>query len=213
MLALYSLQQLINQVRQRADMEGSTFVTDAEILDLLLQSLSDLHDILIAADGEGKYAQKRIQLATVVPNAGVPDGAGAVLVLPDDFYRLVSLVWRYQDDWEIPLEPWNPAERVAAHRARSWSPSYPPRYQLRRYQSSATGTTPAHSGLTPKVWAVYFDPMPSAQAQTLLVHYIVRGPVLNDQGSLGSNPDAQDVVDMPFTKYAVLDVAMQLLDK
>ena len=42
-----TLQNLIDRVRQRADMEGSTFVTDAEVIGYINVAMAEMHDILV----------------------------------------------------------------------------------------------------------------------------------------------------------------------
>ena len=42
-----TLANLITGVRRRADMEGSTFVSDAEIVDYINVAMAEVHDILV----------------------------------------------------------------------------------------------------------------------------------------------------------------------
>ena len=42
-----TLQNLVDRTRQRADMEGSTFVTDAEVIGYINVAMSEIHDILV----------------------------------------------------------------------------------------------------------------------------------------------------------------------
>ena len=43
-----TLQNLVDRVRQRADMEGSTFVTDVEVIGYINVAMSEVHDILVS---------------------------------------------------------------------------------------------------------------------------------------------------------------------
>ena len=43
-----TLQDLVNRTRQRADMEGSTFVTDAEVIAYINVAMAEMHDILVS---------------------------------------------------------------------------------------------------------------------------------------------------------------------
>lgn len=58
-------QQLVDRIRQRVDMVGSAYVTDAELLSLINQAKLELDDLLIEAYGQDYFATSTT-FATVV---------------------------------------------------------------------------------------------------------------------------------------------------
>lgn len=77
-----TLVQLIADVRQRADLVSSQFVTDLEITEYLNQSATDLYDLKVAARGQDYY-EATYAITTV---AGTPTYA-----LPPDFYQMITV--------------------------------------------------------------------------------------------------------------------------
>ena len=75
-----TLAQLITRVRQRADMVGSTFVSDSEVVDYINVAMAEIHDLLV-----DKYEDES-------PNSGdytLPaDNPGT---LPTDFYKALGV--------------------------------------------------------------------------------------------------------------------------
>ena len=76
------LQQLRTRIRERADMENTTFVTDAELDVYANQSLTELYDHLVAAYG-ADYFVTEYAFVTVADQADYP--------LPTTFYKLSGL--------------------------------------------------------------------------------------------------------------------------
>ena len=74
------LQKLIDRVRQRAAMEGTTFVTDTEVVDYINVAMAELHDILVQ-----KYEDYYVSSTTYTLPA---DNPGA---LPSDFYKSLGV--------------------------------------------------------------------------------------------------------------------------
>lgn len=70
------------QVRQRAQMENSTFVTDDELRSYINASVCELYDLLVAARGKEYY----LSSATITTSANVTG-----YNLPADFYDLVGI--------------------------------------------------------------------------------------------------------------------------
>jgi hypothetical protein len=73
-----TLLQLRNQVRQRADMVYSTFVTNEEINTFINSAMTELYDKLVAASED--YFIKSASIVT--------DGVNDTFSLPSDFYKL-----------------------------------------------------------------------------------------------------------------------------
>ena len=76
-----TLTDLIAQVRQRADMESSSFVTDAEIQTWINSALAELHDLMVMAF-EDYYVTEHTPYT--LPGTGSFD-------LPDDFYKALGV--------------------------------------------------------------------------------------------------------------------------
>ena len=72
------LQQLIDAVRQRADMEDTEFVTDPEITAYINSSASELYDILVS----------RFEDYYTLPPVPFTISSGSSFTLPSDFYKL-----------------------------------------------------------------------------------------------------------------------------
>ncbi len=86
---------LIDRAQKRANLRGSSFLSDAEWLDLLNTGLARLHDILIEAN------QDHFE---VVHPFDIEDGTEDY-TLPADFYDLLSVKVLYQSHW-YAIEPY-----------------------------------------------------------------------------------------------------------
>lgn len=75
---MVTLAELKERARQRADMENSEFVSDAELTQYINSSLAELHDLLIAAYNEDYVMEEYSWSST-----GAMD-----YDLPSDFYKL-----------------------------------------------------------------------------------------------------------------------------
>ncbi len=76
---MITLAQLKERARQRADMENSEFVSDAELTQYINASLAELHDLLIGVYNEDYQMHEHIF-------AG--DGTNVAYNLPADFYKM-----------------------------------------------------------------------------------------------------------------------------
>lgn len=74
-----TLAEIIEQVRRRADMENSEFVTDSEITDYINSSATELYDILV-----GKFED----YYTLDPVPFTINGGETSYTLPSNFYKL-----------------------------------------------------------------------------------------------------------------------------
>lgn len=74
-----ALSDLIADVRSRSNMEGSEFITDAEITEVLNQELAELHGRLATNEGQPHFRSS----TTIAVTA-----ATALYALPDDFWRV-----------------------------------------------------------------------------------------------------------------------------
>lgn len=78
-----TLSNLRSDVRQRADMENTTFVTDAEVTEYINQSIADLRDLLIEHQGPEHFMSSSTAITTASGTASY--------ALPADFYEMVAV--------------------------------------------------------------------------------------------------------------------------
>ena len=78
-----TLQNLIDRVRQRADMEGSTFVSDAEVITYINVAMAEMHDILVQRYEDYYVNTQSYTLPIAVE--GTDD------LLPEDFYKVLGV--------------------------------------------------------------------------------------------------------------------------
>tara|TARA_R100000234_G_scaffold83272_1_gene52749 strand:- start:5073 stop:5780 length:708 start_codon:yes stop_codon:yes gene_type:complete len=75
-----TLAQLITRVRQRADMVGSAFVSDSEIVDYINVAMAEIHDLLV-----DKYEDYYVSTTTYTLPGGNPG------TLPATFYKALGV--------------------------------------------------------------------------------------------------------------------------
>tara|TARA_R100000406_G_scaffold41169_1_gene27503 strand:- start:8789 stop:9469 length:681 start_codon:yes stop_codon:yes gene_type:complete len=80
-MATFTESDLRTRARRRADMENSTFVSDAEIQDYLNSSISELHDYMVKSY-EDYFVSEQTYSAPIATG-----GAN----LPDDFYKALGV--------------------------------------------------------------------------------------------------------------------------
>lgn len=95
-----TLADLRTQVRQRADMENTTFVTDSEITGYINSAIADLYDVLTS-----KVEDYYTISASVVTN-----GTSDSFALPADFYKLVAVDYQLSGLTQ-PMEKFNFQDR------------------------------------------------------------------------------------------------------
>ena len=148
----YDRAELRTLIRQRADMENSTFIGDTELNNYIQDSVRALHDKLIAACGQ----QFGWAVQTIATTAGDDEYS-----LANDFYRLLR-VDILDGDYSYPLERWDPSEIVRDTAQRNWLSEARPRYRMR---------------LPPG--EIVFIPPPDG-VYTIEVHYHIAAPTLDD---------------------------------
>lgn len=97
-----TLLQLKTRARQRADMETSDFVSDAELVDYVNASLAELYDLLVAAYGDDYFMADAFPISVT---SGTSD-----YNLPTDFYKLKGVDIQDGSDW-LTVRPFNFNER------------------------------------------------------------------------------------------------------
>lgn len=105
MATTMTLTALQTAVRQRADMEGSTFVSDAELQSYINQSGYELYDLLVESYGDDYFIASPATITT--------DGVNSTFALPATFYKLkgVDLQLSASSDSWIPLVQFTFPER------------------------------------------------------------------------------------------------------
>jgi hypothetical protein len=146
-----SLEDLIADVRQRVNLETSTFCSDAEITEWLNQELAEVHMHLVTAEGQPHF---RTQL-----NIAVVNGT-ALYALPSDFYRLQRLI-ALVDGRFYDLEPFMEGERAQLLNSQIYS-----------YVARAGGM-PMY-----RIQAGNLEILPAVRTYTAQLFYIQRSPRL-----------------------------------
>lgn len=96
----YTLSQLTTEVRRRADMENSTFVSDAEVMNYINGSYSELYDILVSRF-EDYFIQGPVSFTLT----------GHTYALPSDVYKVRGIDYLISGNDYISLRKWNFEER------------------------------------------------------------------------------------------------------
>ena len=140
------LQNLRTEVRRRADMEDSTFVTDAELNNYINASVGELYDLIIQKYGSDYY----VSSSTINVVSGTDSYS-----LPSDFYKLLGVDLVVDSDRSIALKRFMFNERNKTIR---WdrSSTYKFRYRL---QGDNLVLSPEPEGAeTLKLWYI---PLPA----------------------------------------------------
>jgi hypothetical protein len=115
-----SLTDLIADVRQRANMENSEFVTDSEITEYLNQELAELHARLVANEGQPHFRSSTPIAVT----------AGTTLYpLPADFWKVQEITASI-GGIQRNLEPFMTNERARLLNAQLYAYSASPQYRV-----------------------------------------------------------------------------------
>jgi len=176
-----TLAALRDGARLRADMESSSFVTDAEVEGYVQASATWLYDLILSAWGE-RYFFFQDDVTTTVGKSYAN--------LPDDFYRLLKVGWVSGTATDpIRLEPYQDDEEWSDYWGVTggvWSRNSPPRYQLRGNR-------------------LYLDPDPTS-VETLTVQYV---PIMPEIDDTGPPPVAFEGVN-GWDEFIIIDVAIKL---
>lgn len=171
-------------VRQRADMVGSQFVTDAELNGYIQASYFELYDLLVTAYGENYYQ-------SAAPYSFQTDGTNERFALPSDFYKAlgVEVVVGQAPQGCVTMQPFTFAERN-----QYALPGFPVVYGILVPKYRIAGNT---------LWLV---PRPPPANLTIRVDYVPR------PSSLTSDSDIIDGVS-GWEDYVVVDAAIKALEK
>lgn len=153
-----TLDDLIAASRRQADMEVSTFVSDAEVTFIVNQRIAQLYDMLVAADPDRYIVED-----TVTTTSGDPPWTAT---LPEDFYVLRGVDLQ-RGRSRYPLEPYQLQEREMFG-STDWPfiSRAPMRYRV------------AGNGIDGVDAALHFDTNPGNS--TFVVYYVPNPPILVD---------------------------------
>lgn len=104
-----TLSELIAQTRQRADLENSDFVTDAEMTQYINGSIAELQDLLVATNQD--YYIESYTFNTVANQADYPLPDGTLYSGAKPFYMLKGVDVRIVGSNYFALRPFNFNER------------------------------------------------------------------------------------------------------
>jgi len=221
-LPVYTGSQLISLARDMSDMQGTDFVSDAELLTYINLGLSELHDLLAEAHGQEFFLRcHEMQISDPV----------AVYNLPDDFLVLKGV--DYQDspfggattsstegggelpvttttitydvpiqggEASLPLRPYTFFER----RQKAWDKGFTPRFRVFTDRKVTVVEGGEFPGTTVEFFhRIRFQPVRSGY---VLVWYLPTAPRLIDV-------DSEVVSIYGFDEYPALYAAYRALAK
>lgn len=104
--SVYTLLEIRNMAKQRADMVGSSFITDPEWTNYINESAFELYDLLVGAYGDDYYLK-------YPPYSITTDGTAFYYDVPSDFYKLVGVdVLLMGSNFYVPIKSFNFGDRT-----------------------------------------------------------------------------------------------------
>ena len=92
-----TLAQLITRVRQRADMVGSTFVSDSEVVDYINVAMAEIHDLLVT-----KYEDYYVKDSSESPKSGDYKALGVDFTSGGLTYRMMRFTFQERNMYNAP---------------------------------------------------------------------------------------------------------------
>lgn len=154
----FTLSQVMQKSRERADKVGSGFILDSELIGYINESYSALYDLLVSAYDNDYYMKAAPFVFTTVGQQQMYD-------LPDDFYKLRGIDLTIGSNEKLTLRQFQWNERNKYQQGTYWSAlvgNYGPRYKLIENK-------------------IAFYPAPDA-GYSLSVWYIPHCPILANSG-------------------------------
>ncbi len=182
-----TLLQLRDEVRQRADMVNSDFVTNAELDRYLNESISELYDMLISCKGQEWYMERH----TFTTVANQHDYLISALV---PFYVLLGVDADIGGSSPTPLRPYMLDERHDRMLGSGWSST---RYRLSGSVDQTTGVYQHR---------ITLKPAPTAAGTNVTLLYIPHAPVLDNDADVWDGFNG-------WEEYAIVDAAIKCLEK
>ena len=178
---------LMTAVRRRADMEGSTFVTDAEVRSYINVAMAELHDILVQ-----KYEDYYVDSSTTY-TLPIANNKGT---LPNAFYKMLGV------DFTVG---------GSTYRVR------PYKFEERNMYGNVATVAGIANNLTYHVQGneIHFRPADALPSGTITIHYVPQADQFATGG--GDDSDALSVnnraVAPGYEEYIVIDAAIKCLLK
>lgn len=144
-------------IRQRCDLENTTFETEVELDRLINDCVVELHDLLISCAGSN-YSKATGSITTTV---GVAD----YQIAAADFYRPIRISTSF-DSFDYPLHRFETEGVISNSSSNSWGPDILPRYSM--YLDSAS------------VWHISFNPPPDRITTVNLTYHTTPPVYVND---------------------------------
>lgn len=193
------LSELVTRVRRRADMENTTFVSDAEVEEYIEQSAGELLDLMIESAGADVFS---VTSATNTTSAGtsqyeIQDGGGNAL----NVYRVLGVDVKFSGEWRSIRKLSFRYRNRMVDQDGTWSGQ-----NTVFYRPMPLSTPDVWDGTADLTFKLEFFPSPPA-GQEFRVHYI---PFPIDASSGGT------VYLQGFSgwdEYVVVDAAMKCLEK
>jgi len=113
MARLVTVQQIIDRARIHADQRGSGFIRDSECLSLMNEVYPELYDVLVGSYENYFAASAEITLA---PSTSLYN-------LPANFYKVIGLDYKVNNDSYVTLYKFNENERNSALTSANSIPS------------------------------------------------------------------------------------------
>lgn len=189
-----TLLQLRDEVRQRADMVNSDFVTNDEINRYLNESISELYDMLISCKGQEWYMERH----TFPTVANQQDYLIDPVAVP--FYMLLGVDADMGGSTPIPLRPYMLDERHDRglwYAGSGWGYLERARYRLSGSVDQTTGVYQHR---------ITLKPAPTASGTNITLLYIPHAPVLDNDVDVWDGFNG-------WEEYAVVDAAIKCLEK
>ncbi len=168
-----TLTNLIADVRQRTNMENSTFVTDVEITEILNQELALLHGRMTMAEGQPHFRSSTSISVTV---------GTSTYSLPADFWRVMRMVSLIEGVYR-DMNPFMEGERASLLNAQS-------------------GTSTMLNGPMYRLAGDNIEILPATQAFTATLYYVRSTPRLSAGSDTTDGFNGYEIAAVPVVASA-----------
>lgn len=189
-----NLSTMVTRCRRRADMENTTFVTDAEIQEMVEASLGELIDLLIMYSGDSSWMSARTSgQDTTAGTETYTVYTNNVDMVEADIYKVLGVEVQFQGKWRR-LKRWSHWQNSLLEDISGWNHENAVRYKFNWQPTMGSEAQ------------ISFEPTPQG-VHSFRVIYI---------------PYPADWSDAGFTnflgytgweEYIICDVAMKMLEK
>ena len=185
---------LIDRVRQRADMENNFFVSDDEVQTYINAGIAELHDILIQTYGQDYYVKsKEFTTSSGVDSYPINDSTSTNNIGMTDFYKVRGVDCKVNGQEWFTLRPFNFNERNLYQNWGQWSVLGISNIRYRMVGSDFV-----------------FTPVPDT-ATSVRIWYIPTARQFSTSYPTGSTETFADING--YAEYVVIDAAIKCLQK